>query len=426
MSLQPVKKRKHINFQALAVFSLLMFMAPTAFAANGVLSGFFRGNESMTSAIGDSGWCFTSANTTHFYQAFTGVTASVTGAYGFSDTSLYYDLDTHVAIYTSFDPANPAANRVGYVDTGYNEPSINLQSGTNYTVVVQACSDGDNRRGEWSFAYRGPGTLSGPAIYDTPAWSSGNFDGSDPTLPEEIYCGLTDYQVSGPIRVPRTGQYRYGDSSVNYGLDICLAIYTNNFNPSSPYDNLLDQFDDYGTFTLDEGVDYYLVVQPLFDNYTGDFEYVLLGPDANFQITEGLNGAWANPDTVGQGMLMEIYPDIPLLFAAWFTWDTTQPGQGESAVVGDPNQRWVTAAGSFEDSSATLTISNSRGGLFDDPNETSLESAGTMTIEFTDCNTADVEYSMNGLTGMFTMNKIAYDNLPTCQLLSDQKKTPFE
>ena len=49
-----------------------------------------------------------------------------------------------------------------------------------------------------------------------------------------------------------------------------------------------------------------------------------------------------------------------------------------------------------------------------------------MTIEFTDCNTADVEYSMNGLTGMFTMNKIAYDNLPTCQVLSDQKKTPFE
>ena len=167
-------------------------------------------------------------------------------------------------------------------------------------------------------------------------------------MPEEIYCGLTDYQVSGPIRVPRTGQYRYSDSSVHYGLDISLAIYTNNFNPSSPYDNLLDAFDDGGTFKLDEGVDYYLVVRPLCDNLTGDFAYVLLGPDANFQITEGLNGAWTNPDTVGQGMLMEIFPDIPLLFAAWFTWDTTQPGQGESAVVGDPDQRMEWPTGSFQ------------------------------------------------------------------------------
>jgi len=425
--------KNSIKFNAAVVFSVLMFLPLTTFASNGIFSGYFRGTEKATTLIGDI--CFASGNTPLLYQKFEGVQASVTGNYGFSDTGQNYDLnaakrsdmDTQIAFYTSFDPANPNTNLVGLIDSGYTgyEQPIALQAGTNYTVVIQACTTYANRRGEWSFTYRGPGTLSGPAIYAEPAWSSGNFDGSDPTLPEQLFCGLTDYQVSGPVRVPRTGEYRYSDASVYYGVDISLAIYQGNFNSSSPYDNLVDVFDDGGTFNLEAGVDYFLLVQPLCEDATGDFEYVLLGPDEEFQITEGVNGAWVNLDTTGQGILMDIYPDIQLLFAAWFTWDTTQPGQGETAVVGGPNQRWVTAQGTFLDSTANLTIYNSSGGLFDNPTATSLVSIGTMTITFTSCSSADVQYSMSGLVGAFTMNRIANDNILPCKLLADQKKVPF-
>jgi len=408
------------NLCFLSVF-LLFILVPDVYAGNGVISGFFRGGEPRTSTLGS--FCFSFQDPNFIYQVFTGVTASASGNYNFSDTGYNYDLDTQVGIYTSFDPANPSANRVGYVDFG-DERSIALQSGTNYTVVIQACDQFSNKPGEWSFAYNGPGNLSGPAIYDAPSWSSGNFDGTEPQL--EIYTGQNLYEVKGPIRVPKTGKYRYSDSSVNFAVDVVVNVYAGNFNPSSPDDNFIRAMDDGDlAIVLEEGTDYYLVVQPLYENDTGDYEFVLLGPDPNFKITEGLNGAWANRDTLGQGILMEVYPNIPLLFAAWFTWDTTQPDPGETAVVGDPNQRWLTASGSFSGNTAVLTVGNSTGGLFDDPTGTNLDSVGNMTIEFIDCSTASVEYSVSGLLGSFTMNKVSDDNKATCEMFANQKKVPF-
>ncbi len=414
---------KNRNFFFLTVFLLFVFV-PDVNAGTGVISGFFRGGEPKTSTLGS--FCFSDGDPNFIYQVFTGVSASESGSYNFSDTGHHYDLDTQVGIYTSFDPLNPSANRVGYVDTGEpGERSIALQSGTNYTVVIQACDQFSNKRGEWSFVYNGPGTLSGPAIYDAPVWSSGNFDGTEPQL--EIYGGQYLYEVKGPIRVPRTGEYRYSDSSVHFAVDVIVNVYDSNFNPSAPFDNLIRGMDD-GDYSivLEEGTDYYLVVTPYNENDTGDYEFVLLGPDPSFQITEGLNGAWANLDTLGQGILMEVYPDIPLLFAAWFTWDTTQPDPGETAVIGDPNHRWLTASGSFSDSTAVLDVGLSTGGIFDDPAPTGLESVGSMTIDFLDCSTAAVEYSVSGLERSFTMKKLADDNKATCEMLANQKKVPFE
>ena len=405
--------------------TLLLALAPTLYAAEGVISGFFRGNEMQARTIGQL--CDEDGSALFSYRSLQ-LEVSASGDYDFSDTGHHYDLDTQLAIYTSFNPDSPTRNRVGFVNDGFeSDRTIGLQAGLTYTLVVQACGSLSDRRGDFSFAYFGPGTLTGQQIYPTPAYSSGFFDGSEPTLPEEIFCGNTWYRETTAIRVPQSGDYVFSDSSMHYAVDIVLAIYRDGFNAASPFDNLLTMLDDGGTVSLEQGVDYYFVVMPLCDNIAGDFRYVLMGPSDTFLITEGVNGAWYNTETPGQGILMEAYPDIPLLFAAWFTWDTTPPANGDTAVIGDPNHRWLTAQGDYQGDTATMPVSVTRGGIFDDPRPVSAaETVGTMTIQFLQCNAAQVDYEVDGTRGSFTMNKLANDNNATCEVLSNQQKVPLE
>jgi len=408
-----------------AVLALFLVIAPTAYSAEGVISGFFRGNEMQARTIGYP--CDENSNALFFYRSLElGVSAS--GDYDFADTSYNYDLDTQLAVYTNFNPDLPTANRVGFVDDGYDgDRTITLQSGLTYTLVIQACGASSNRRGDYSFAYSGPGTLTGKQIYPAPDFSSGFFDGTEPVLPVEIFCGNTWYRETGPIRVPKSAVYFFGDASVHYAVDIVLAIYRDGFDANNPFERLEIILDDGGGVMLEEGVDYYLVVMPWCDNITGDFRYVLLGPSENFLITEGVNGAWYNPETPGQGILMEVYPDIPLLFAAWFTWDTSPPDSGASAVIGDPNHRWLTAQGAFEGDTATMPVSVTRGGIFDDPTPVvPAEAVGTMTIKFLQCDAAQVTYEVDGISGSFPMSKLANDNNGTCEAITNQQKMPFE
>jgi hypothetical protein len=125
-------------------------------------------------------------------------------------------------------------------------------------------------------------------------------------------------------------------------------------------------------------------------------------------------------------MLLEVYPDVPLLFGAWFTWDTTPPDDGDGAVIGDPNHRWLTVQGAYQGDTATMPVRVTRGGIFDDPAVVTGENVGTMTIEFLRCNEAEVSYDVDGLVGSFTMNKLANDNNVTCELITNQQKVPFE
>jgi hypothetical protein len=424
MRATPGNRLPNIQPGHIAALILLLAPAPLAVAGEGVLSGYFRGNEMKSASIGEV--CGNGSGP-RSYRALGPVTASQSGAYNFSDTGHHYALDTQLAVYTSFDPSNPTANRVGFVEEGgLADGNISLNAGTGYTFVIQACGFDSDRRGGWSFAWSGPGSLTGPWLFATPAFTSGNFDGSDPSLPEEVVCGITDYQVSGPIRVPRTGEYFFSDSSTHFALDISLAIYAGSFNAASPQSNLLAAFDDGGSVELVAGVDYYFVVQPMCSNETGDFAYLLLGPPATFQITEGVSGAWYNPDTSGQGILLEVYPDIPLLFAAWFTWDTTQPDPDESAEVGDPNHRWLTAQGGFQDDLAELPVTLTRGGLFDNPAPVANEGAGTLSIHFKSCNEASVSYDLGSQSGAFEVTRLANDNNATCQAIANQQAVPFQ
>jgi hypothetical protein len=65
--------------------------------------------------------------------------------------------------------------------------------------------------------------------------------------------------------------------------------------------------------------------------------YVLLDESGTQYITinAGHAGAWFNPDTSGQGQLIDVEPEEQFIFVAWFTY-------GEDSALG---QRWLTAQG---------------------------------------------------------------------------------
>jgi sugar lactone lactonase YvrE len=146
--------------------------------------------------------------------------------------------------------------------------------------------------------------------------------------------------------------------------------------------------------------------------------------DSDFQINPGLNDAWYNPATDGQGFLVTVYPDIKQMFVAWFTFDTERPPEDVTAQLGDPGHRWLTAQGPYDGDSATLTIFVTKGGVFDaaqPPATTDLAGDGTLTLEFADCNDGLVNYEITslGISGEIPIQRIALDNVALCEALAN-------
>lgn len=170
-------------------------------------------------------------------------------------------------------------------------------------------------------------------------------------------------------------------------------------------------------------------------NISMNARITVTGVEPAFQINPGLNGSWANFDTLGQGFFIDVFPDIPLIFFAWFTWETGQaaPAQNESlapqaaksgsklqAVVGDDNHRWLTAQGPFSGNSAVLNVTLTTGGLFDDPTPVTNSTAGeqgTITLTFDDCKTGTVDYDFTaiGLSGSVPIQRLSEDNVLLCE-----------
>ena len=84
-----------------------------------------------------------------------------------------------------------------------------------------------------------------------------------------------------------------------------------------------------------------------------------------FGINPGLNDAWYEPATNGQGFFLTVFPERKMVFLGWFTYDMAFPGQEAIAELGDACQRWLTAQGTYDGARADLVVYNARGGLFD-------------------------------------------------------------
>ena len=149
----------------------------------------------------------------------------------------------------------------------------------------------------------------------------------------------------------------------------------------------------------------------------------ILGSVPLYELNAGLNDAWFNVGTDGQGFLITVFPNIKKIFLAWFTYDLERPAIGVTAVLGGPGQRWLTAQGDYTDDFADLTLYVTAGGIFDSEEPmTVTESYGELMIEFDTCNSGRVVYSIPSIfeQGEVTIERITLDNVSLCYLLDNQ------
>ena len=147
----------------------------------------------------------------------------------------------------------------------------------------------------------------------------------------------------------------------------------------------------------------------------------ILGEVPLLNINAGLNDAWMNLDTDGQGFLIITFPEIQQMFVAWFTYDIERPPEDVTALLGEPGHRWLTAQGGYEENIAQLEIYVTSGGVFDSPYpETVTEPDGEMTLEFSTCNAGTVMYNIASVDrhGVVPIERITLDNVPLCYLLN--------
>lgn len=143
-----------------------------------------------------------------------------------------------------------------------------------------------------------------------------------------------------------------------------------------------------------------------------------------FRINAGLNDAWYNPETDGQGFFITVFPELGVVSLAWFTYDTALPPDGAQANLGDPGHRWITAIGPINGNRAVMNIDITSGGVFDTQSEvehTEPEGAdGTIILTFDDCNSALVAYDITsiGRQGSVSIQRVANDNIAVCEALS--------
>ncbi len=138
-----------------------------------------------------------------------------------------------------------------------------------------------------------------------------------------------------------------------------------------------------------------------------------------FEMNAGLNDAWYDPETNGQGFFITIFPDLGLASLAWFTYDTELPPEDAVSNLGDPGHRWLLGLGPIDGNKAVLDVSVTSGGLFDTPTDFTEVSDGQIILTFDSCNSGTVEYDITsiGQTGIVPIVRVVDDNIVLCEAL---------
>ena len=221
---------------------------------------------------------------------------------------------------------------------------------------------------------------------------------------------------------------------VTIDLESSTDTYLFLLNGSSQTGTVIAQDDDSGTGTDSQIVrtlfagTYTVEATTFSSETTGTFTVSVTTPppctDCPFQINSGLNDAWFNTATIGQGFTIIVFPEMKEMWVAWFTYDIERPPEDVTAMLGDPGHRWLTAQGPYDEDKATLTIYVTEGGVFDSPvpaTSTDLAGDGTLVIEFVDCTEALATYEITSLdiSGVIPLERIVPDNVPLCELLAN-------
>jgi hypothetical protein len=145
-------------------------------------------------------------------------------------------------------------------------------------------------------------------------------------------------------------------------------------------------------------------------------------PPKSFEINVGLNDAWYNPKTDGQGFFITVFPELGVVSLSWFTYDTELPAADTSSNLGDAGHRWLNALGEIDGNQSVMEISVSSGGLFDAPTVTQEVIDGSITLTFDSCNSATVAYAIPsiGRSSSVPIQRVANDNVALCEALETQ------
>lgn len=146
--------------------------------------------------------------------------------------------------------------------------------------------------------------------------------------------------------------------------------------------------------------------------------YAIGVSEENFVINPGLNDAWYEQATDGQGFFITVYPESATVFVGWFTFDMEFPGPDAIAGLGDACQRWLTAQGPYAGNQADLVVYNSSGGLFDTSlPHPELAPIGSIVLQFENCDSGTVSYDLPGvgLSGVVAIQRLAPDNVAACE-----------
>jgi archaellum component FlaF (FlaF/FlaG flagellin family) len=143
-----------------------------------------------------------------------------------------------------------------------------------------------------------------------------------------------------------------------------------------------------------------------------------------FTLNLGLNDAWYENGTDGQGFWITVFPDLGKVALAWLTYDTVLPSANAQANLGDPGHRWMTATGKYIDNQAILRITITSAGIFDTPTEIERTdppgSDGEIILTFDNCSSGTVEYHIPSIDklGTIPIKRVAGDNIKYCEALN--------
>ena len=142
-----------------------------------------------------------------------------------------------------------------------------------------------------------------------------------------------------------------------------------------------------------------------------------------FIMNAGLNDAWFNPLTDGQGFFITIFPDLNFVTLAWFTYDTELPPLDATSSLGDPGHRWMTAGGVINMDESVMNIELTSGGIFDAASviqrTNPAGSDGTLTLKFDNCRSGSINYNITSIDaqGTVPLQRVAGDNIALCDAL---------
>ncbi|MCB1567098.1 MAG: intradiol ring-cleavage dioxygenase [Xanthomonadales bacterium] len=151
------------------------------------------------------------------------------------------------------------------------------------------------------------------------------------------------------------------------------------------------QFDDCDTarfdYNLDDGQSGSIPLVRITSNLTCSSDGTSVG-----SADAGYSGAWYDPNTSGQGFLVELNPASEIAFLSWYTY-----APDAASDAGPETQRWFTGQAAFAsgERDITFTLYQTTGGVFDAEDPVATVAVGSAVLSFGSCTTASFNYQFS-------------------------------